>query len=475
MFNKIMPSKFFLILLSAAALASIFLSLYISGPYIFSRKITGTFEYVRRGEEYLDKNNFKAAIDYFERAYESSPDNQTVKLDLAYAYSQYARFFSETENYDSAVKYLTKAYEILRDTGTRKNLAVFYSKKALSESKKGKWAQAAEDFKKARAVAYGSEEVSSALAHSIYNDAIFEYKEGRESEAIRLLKESLAAEDAAKSLELLGDIHYKRTDLEKSEFYWLKALELDSANTDLAEKVEKVRKEIELQKTERKKGFLHFDLRYDKSLDLDAQFLNEVLEKAYFEIGRDLSYFPSSKTQIFFYSHSDFVNIFKMPLLVGAFYDGNIRMPLPGGNVGKDALASYIHHEYAHVAVSVITNNNCPVWFNEGVAMWAEYKDRDDQIKALFSKFRDISYQPSLAQLEKAFNVRMRTHDMRLQYLAAYTVVKFIVDIWGVEGLRNLLKRLAGGQHIMNAIDDEFLLSEKEFERRWAAYLRRNY
>jgi hypothetical protein len=37
--------------------------------------------------------------------------------------------------------------------------------------------------------------------------------------------------------------------------------------------------------------------------------------------------------------------------------------------------------------------------------------------------------------------------------------------------MRRILDRIRGGQHVINAIDDEFLLSEKEFERRWQDYV----
>ena len=62
---------------------------------------------------------------------------------------------------------------------------------------------------------------------------------------------------------------------------------------------------------------------------------------------------------------------------------------------------------------------------------------------------------------------------IRLSYVTAYTVVRFISERWGQGALRGILKNLASGQHIMNAIDDTLLLSEKEFESRWREYIMR--
>ncbi|MCM8761190.1 MAG: hypothetical protein NC933_03555 [Candidatus Omnitrophica bacterium] len=57
----------------------------------------------------------------------------------------------------------------------------------------------------------------------------------------------------------------------------------------------------------------------------------------------------------------------------------------------------------------------------------------------------------------------------------AYTLVEYIVDEWGLPGLRDILSKIAGGQHAVNAIDDAFLMSEKEFERRWGAFVENKY
>jgi len=53
--------------------------------------------------------------------------------------------------------------------------------------------------------------------------------------------------------------------------------------------------------------------------------------------------------------------------------------------------------------------------------------------------------------------------------------VEFMINDWGISALRNILKRLAAGEHALNAMDDELLLSEKEFESRWHAYIREKY
>jgi len=82
----------------------------------------------------------------------------------------------------------------------------------------------------------------------------------------------------------------------------------------------------------------------------------------------------------------------------------------------------------------------------------------------------------SLDDLEKSFTLKDNSEEsLRLHYLLAYSFVKYIVDNWGLGGMRNILSRIKDGQHIINAIDDEFLLSEKEFEKRWHNYILEKY
>jgi hypothetical protein len=45
-----------------------------------------------------------------------------------------------------------------------------------------------------------------------------------------------------------------------------------------------------------------------------------------------------------------------------------------------------------------------------------------------------------------------------------------VIDTWGLAGMNRILDRIKNGEHFLNAVDDEFLVSESEFNRRWKAY-----
>ena len=200
--------------------------------------------------------------------------------------------------------------------------------------------------------------------------------------------------------------------------------------------------------------------------------MQAALERAYLDIGEDLAYFPGSKTLVFFYTEEDFGNIFKMSPMVRAFYDGNIRMPFPKRSLGAEELAHYLSHEYTHAVISAITNNGCPVWLSEGIAMWEGDGRSADAMRRVIANL-GRSFDPSLESLDAAFSPESGVQDIRPYYLIACTAAGFIIQEWGLKGLRGLLRRLADGRHVVNAIDDEFLISQSEFEKRWAQYVRR--
>jgi hypothetical protein len=163
-----------------------------------------------------------------------------------------------------------------------------------------------------------------------------------------------------------------------------------------------------------------------------------------------------------------------MPYFVKAFYDGSIKMPAPETYLDKDMLSRYIYHEYVHAIVSAKTNNNCPAWLSEGIAVWEEFnKERLDMrtISRQILKTPDISFK----FLDESFRTDEISENKALCYVLSYTLVDFILDAWGLPGLKGVLKRLANKQHIVNAIDDEFLMSESQFEQKWRDYANRKF
>ena len=238
----------------------------ISRFHLLLEKIPGSFEYVRTGEDFAKKGDYKAAVSYFEKANSASPGNRSIKSSLVYAYTKWGEYVADDGRYDEAIEYLKKAYEAIQDTSTIQNLAFMYSKKALDEARRNAWLDATVDYARSRAIAQDSDIARKNLSISLFNDSVSEYKIAEDNIAILCLKESSLAYEEPKTFEFLGDIYYKKTELDKALFYWDKARELVPDNKDISEKLEKLAKEMVLGKTASVKEYPHFELRLGKGI-----------------------------------------------------------------------------------------------------------------------------------------------------------------------------------------------------------------
>ncbi|MEI6863653.1 MAG: hypothetical protein WCK38_04550, partial [Candidatus Omnitrophota bacterium] len=77
----------------------------------------------------------------------------------------------------------------------------------------------------------------------------------------------------------------------------------------------------------------------------------------------------------------------------------------------------------------------------------------------------------TIKSLYAGFNHKDASEDkIRGDYALAYSAVRFIINTWGMSGISGILDRVKSGKHFTNAIDEEFLISEKDFEKRWKNY-----
>ena len=78
----------------ALAIALMAWNFYIN----FSTRQVGSFEYIRIAEALLDRDKVHDAINYFEKAHISSPENDTVTIKLVDAYLQYGEELADKNN-----------------------------------------------------------------------------------------------------------------------------------------------------------------------------------------------------------------------------------------------------------------------------------------------------------------------------------------------------------------------------------------
>jgi tetratricopeptide (TPR) repeat protein len=407
------------------------------------------------------------------KAYDISFESEKIKKELIYGYIECAFLLDRKGDIERALDNMLMAYEMApEDPSVIMELAYLYAKKASEESEKGNVGEAFTDLRSAIDIAARSKKASDGVSIYLFNEAVEAYNRHDDNSLLLCLSASYILRSRFETLDLLGQYYHEKGNAERALFYWKKAGEKNPDDIVMKAKVEKAKKELALSNNRniKKLETEYFDVSFYGDYELDAEFLKDTLEKAYNEIGEDLDHYPSLSTPMIFYSEKDFRDIFKQTGIVRAFYDGSIRMVLEPYTRKADA-AETIVHEYTHAVLSMLTDNKCPAWLHEGIAV-LEQSGESAVLLSYVRKAVGKGEKLSIERIEKALqSIEENEEETVLAYESAYTAVLFMLDKWGWSGLRGLLDRIRRGRHYANAIDEEFYLSVPLFERMWNEYL----
>jgi len=309
-----------------------------------------------------------------------------------------------------------------------------------------------------------------------YNDAAAEGHLGLGIAYFHLRDDKYAERELSKALELnpklstayqfLGELYYRKDDLETAVSYWEKAVELNPKETDLRARLDRIRKEHNTEKDFNHDGTGRFLTKYDGREKIEAgRIVLRILEEAYGEVGRALSYYPEQEIQVILYSGQQFKEVTDAPGWSGGIFDGKIRLPIGGIEQETPALRRILFHEYTHAVVSAITPR-CPTWLNEGLAQYFEGSQIDSQQQEMLKKLVLAGKIPSLTNLESSF-IGLGGGQAQLAYLFSLSSVRYMIDSFGMYRIKDVLVELAKGADTGKAISNGIMISYEEFERGW--------
>lgn len=206
-------------------------------------------------------------------------------------------------------------------------------------------------------------------------------------------------------------------------------------------------------------GFAGGERESQQAADLVAQ----GLESAYFHDGSKLDLYPSERIPVVLYSSEDFHDVTQTPGWTAGVYDGRIKLPVGGlAETDRDMLERTLRHEYAHVLVHRLARGRCPVWLNEGVAIWSEEaRDGDRADWALQSIAGQRLFR--LADLAGPFT-RLPAERVPVAYAQSYLAVRALVDRHGAQRLRALLEQIGAGASFESAYRTVLLGDPAAFE-----------
>lgn len=147
-----------------------------------------------------------------------------------------------------------------------------------------------------------------------------------------------------------------------------------------------------------------------------------------------------------------------------------VCIPTPTDGDMVDVKAGLLH-EFAHVAVDVLTHSRAPYWLTEGLAQWLEAGALDGPLWG--GEPLGPGEFPKLARIDSLFEPGGPSEEERTDYAyaASYAAVARLVDVYGWERVVGFTARLAG-EGEWRAFRQVFGESRRAFEKSWHRWLR---
>jgi tetratricopeptide (TPR) repeat protein len=200
---------------------------------------------------------------------------------------------------------------------------------------------------------------------------------GRETDAMQSLKRALQLEprliDASS---LLGEIERHEGDIDAAIRTYEHALARAPGNPMLRARLEDWRNESAVHDTLEQWSDHRFSVVFDgqgnRALGKRGF---DVLDAAYWRIGKAIGAYPSDRIVVTLYSEQQFRDITHAPAWSGGLFDGRIRIPAKGAAQNLPQFDRVLAHELTHAMVSSLANRGVPGWLHEGLASYFEPGD----------------------------------------------------------------------------------------------------
>ncbi|MDE2702762.1 MAG: peptidase MA family metallohydrolase [Chloroflexota bacterium] len=138
-----------------------------------------------------------------------------------------------------------------------------------------------------------------------------------------------------------------------------------------------------------------------------------------------------------------------------------------------ETLAGVLTHEFAHAVLDQNLRNpwrDLPTWVHEGVATWIQAKADDDlpYERLLAAAHRDGRLR-SLRGLQGYLPIDRE--GASLVYAQSYSMVKYLVNLYGIEDLRSMLQALSEGNTEDEALMAAYGIDAFTLENQWREFL----
>ena len=268
---------------------------------------------------------------------------------------------------------------------------------------------------------------------------------------------------------LAGDIAYRNNDLRSARAHWETARKSEPSNRVVAQRLERVGKDIDTERSFSSTEASRFDILFDyRKLGNSVFDIRDFLMEAYNRVGQDLDLFPTNTVTVILYGENEFRLVNNVPEFVAGLYDGKIRVPVNFTRYPLPTLKGILFHEYTHAVIHTIAGGSCPLWLNEGIAMREMNPHLPVQSAVLHRALSSNATIPYPQLCDRS--VWNDPSQVFLAYAQSWMMAEYLYHRWSNSQVRKLLARCREGTPVETIMREELNRTPEQFDREWKKY-----
>ena len=159
--------------------------------------------------------------------------------------------------------------------------------------------------------------------------------------------------------------------------------------------------------------------------------------------------------------------------LLGVCFGSVVTMNSPGSLAhGKNNWEATLWHEFCHVVTLSATKNKMPRWLSEGISVYEEMQKQSNWGQRMTPRYRKMILEENaltpISKMSGAFYNPPSSAHIMFAYYESMLVVEYIVEEFGIDSLKKILRDLANGVLINEALEKNTASMEK-LEKDFAA------
>ncbi len=358
-----------------------------------------------------DPNYWPSVIAELEGAHTQAPDDEKIATSLANAYNNYGALLAQGKQWQEAENYLNKALEINPSSAIKTNLSNVY------------FAQAQDLY----------------LSHNPQVDQVSMHNNVKQ-----LANKALELDpNNGNAYLLLGDVADMEQQMPEAQANWQRAAALMPNNPNVQNRMREITNETSVEGDMTTVYNPFFLIKVDNAVAQNSNFnIDRIVQYAHDADAPDYEFLQDDRVPVVVYNKYGSQGVLaNVPSWVEAAYDGKIRLRVAPDQTDFHQITSDVVHEYTHAIVAAYAGNNCPRWFNEGLAKYQEFKHG---IPPRLFELATAYNSDALIPWDQA-NTKIIGEDKNvvlLAYQQSFSFIYYIVERYGMQKIITTLKAL---------------------------------